>query len=310
MASILRKSFMWILALGLAGLAPSLRAQSLGAPTTLEFGEVVAGAANGSLTLDPSSGAITSAVGVYPTSTLATVSSSITATDKGGRTATVYTTAASFTLTGTGGSFSTSTGPFSTNQINDAFTFPGSQSQTTTFSFKVGGTISIPAGQAAGDYNGSLPIFISDDRGNNSNTVTIPVHIRIIAPIALSKNQDLDLGVVIPGATAGTVTLNAGTGAEGITGGVLYAPATGQVAQFAVTGAPSHPFSIAFGASPITLSGPSGTMSFALTSSLGASSSFDGAGTATLNVGGTLNVAANQAEGDYIGTVAVTVAYP
>lgn len=310
MASIIRNGISWILALGLLGMAPNLGAQSLGAPTTLEFGEVIVDPGGGSLTMDPSTGAVTPMAGVYLTSGLATSVSSITTTDKGGRTATVYTTVSAFSLSGTGGSFSTSTSPFSTNYPNDTFTFPGAQSQTTTVTVQLGGTLSIPGGMAAGDYTGYLPIYIRDDKGQNSNTVGVPVHIRILAPIALNHTQDLDLGTVIPGPTAGSLTLNAATGAESVTGGVLYAPSTGQVAQFSATGAPSHAFTITFGASSITLTGASGSMPFSLTSNLGGSSTFSAGGVATLNVGGTLSVGANQPEGDYIGTFTVTVAYP
>ena len=310
MAFITRKGWTWLLALALASAGSGLSAQSLGSPTTLEYGEVIVGSTGGSLTLDPSTGAITSAVGVYTTSALATSASSVVATDKGGRVANVYTTVSSFTLSGTGGSFSTSTAPFSTNYPGDQFTFPGTQSQTTTLTFYVGGTLSIPAGQAGGDYTGSLPIFIQDNRGNNSGTVNVPIHIRIIASVAVSKTQDLDMGTVIPGSTAGSVTLNPTSGAQGITGGILYAATTGQPALFSVTGAPSHAFTITFGASPITLTAASGTMSLSLSSSLSSPATFNGAGTATLGVGGTLSVGANQAEGNYVGTLTVTVAYP
>ncbi|HET7101661.1 MAG TPA: DUF4402 domain-containing protein, partial [Terriglobia bacterium] len=98
--------------------------------------------------------------------------------------------------------------------------------------------------------------------------------------------------------------------AQGLTGGVVYADSTGQPAQFAVTGEPSHSFSITLGSPTITLIGPSGNMNFALASNLGALFNFSGTGTATLNLGGTLSVAANQSEGDYTGTFTVTVAYP
>jgi len=295
----------------LAGGAAALQGQTLGAPSTLEFGEVVLGPTGGTLTLNPSTGAITSAVGVYPTASLGTSFSLVLATDKGTRTATVYTNTSSFTLTGSGGgSFSSSTTPYSTNYPGDQFTFPGSSSVTTQVSVQIGGTITLPAGQASGDYTGYLPIYITDNKGANSNTVNVPVHIRILAPIALSKTQDLDMGTVIPGASAGQVVLDAGTGAQNVTGGVLYAGSTGQPANFSVTGAPNHAFNVSFAASTITLTGSAGTMSLSLASSLTNPASFTGAGTATLGVGGTLAVGANQAEGNYTGTFTVTVAYP
>ncbi len=301
----------WVLGAALVALSPALSAQSLGTPTTLEFGEVVVDPSGGSLTLDPATGAIIAASGVYPDSTLATAASAIVATDKGGRTATVYTTASSVSLSnGAGGSFSTSTGPFRTEYTNDQFTFPGTNKQTTTVTFHVGGGLTIPANQVGGDYNGTLPIFIKDTIGNNSGVVSVPVHIRLITPIALTSSQDLDMGLVIPGASSGQVVLNPATGAQSTTGGVLYAASSGFPALFSVTGMPNHAFTIAFGSPSITLTGPSGTMSLALNGSPSGSSTLSAAGTAALNVGGTLSVAANQAEGTYAGTLLVTVAYP
>jgi hypothetical protein len=310
-----RRAWSWlsgpVLGAVLLALGPVLSAQTVGTPTTLEFGEAVVDPSGGSITLNPATGAITAASGVYTDSTLATTASATVATDKGGRTATVYTTASSVTLSsGSGGAFSVSTGPFSTEYTNDQFTFPGPPSTTSSVTFHVGGTLTIPAGQVAGDYNGTLPLFIRDNVGNDSSVVNVPIHIRLIAPIALSKTQDLDMGTVIPGATAGSVTLNATTGAQGITGGVVYASPAGQAAQFAVTGQPSHLFSVVLGSSPITLTGPGGTMSLALLASPSGSATFSAAGTAALNVGGTLTVGANQADGDYTGTFTLTVSYP
>ena len=310
-----RRGWSWlasrILGAALLALAPALSAQTLGAPTPLEFGEVVVDPSGGSLTLDPATGAITSTSGVYTDSALGTSSSAITATDKGGRTATVFfNTSAAISLSNGTVSFASSTGFLRTEYPSDTFTFSGSNSSTSTVPFHAGGTLTIPAGQMAGDYNGSFPISISDDKGKNFTFATVPVHIRLIAPIALMKTQDLDMGIVIPGNSSGQVVLNPSSGAQSVTGGVLYASSSGFPALFSVTGAPSHAFTIVFGSPSITLTGPSGTMSLALNGSPSGSSTLSGGGTAPLSVGGTLSVAANQAEGTYTGTLTVTVAYP
>lgn len=312
LGKVIRSRMARILALCLAGAGTFLSAQSLGAPTTLEFGEVVVDPAGGSMTVDPATGAITSVVGIYPTSSLSTAASAIVATGRARHTASIYTTLAGFiTMTsGTGGTFSMDPGPINSEYFNNTFTFPG-RTGNTSLTFHLAGTITLPAGQAAGDYNGVLPIFIQDNNnGNNSNIVNVPIHIRIIAPIAVSTVQDLDMGLVIPGATAGAVTLNPATGAQGLTGGVIYASPSGLPAQFAATGEPNHTFSITLGSPSVTLTGPGGTMNLALLSTPSGTSTFTAAGTATLNVGGTLSVGANQADGDYAGTLQVTVAYP
>lgn len=300
-----------VLGAALLALATPLPAQALGTPTTLEFGEVVVDPSGGSLTLDPATGAITAAVGVYPTSALASASSAVTAYDKGGRTAKVYfDSAATISLSGTASAFTALTSAFTTEYVGNQFVFPGASNLTTTVLFHVGGTLLIPASQPAGDYNGQLTIYIKDNIGANTAYAYVPVHIRIRLPLSISKTQDLDMGVVIPGTTGGNVTLDPATGSQGLTGGVLYASSSGLPAQFSVTGAPNNTFTIAFGSSTITLTGPSGTMSLALNGSPSGSATLSAAGTAALNVGGTLSVAANQAEGTYAGTLTVTVAYP
>lgn len=307
----LRKSWNCLLALVLAGVGANLVAQSLGAPTTLDFGEVVVDPSGGSFTID-TSGAVIASSGVYPTSNLTRSASSTVANYTGQRSTTIYWYLFTIPMSGPGAPFSIDSTLIKSEFPGDDFTFPGKKNNPSSVTFHLAGTITIPAGETAGDYTGTLPIFIQDDNNAalKSGIVNVPIHIRIIAPIALSKVQDLDMGTVIPGATAGSVTLNATTGAQGITGGVVYASPSGQPAQFAATGQPSHPFTISLNSSPITLTGPGGTMSLALLASPSASSTFSGGGTAALNVGGTLSVGANQADGDYTGTFSLTVAYP
>jgi hypothetical protein len=59
-----------------------------------------------------------------------------------------------------------------------------------------------------------------------------------------------------------------------------------------------------------TLTGPSGALLVSsLTSMPGPAGQLGAAGTQQLSLGGTLNVAANQPDGDYSGTFSVTVTY-
>ncbi len=301
-----------LLVLVFATMSAHLYAQnpSLGAPTTLEYGEIVVGAGGGTITTDAATGAITSTSNVFPTNALATSSARIVATGRSGRSFTIYTTlGGNFTMTrsGGGGSFSSSPGPInSENPVTNTFTFPASG----TVTFHLAGTLSIPGGLAAGDYNGTLPIFIRDSTNRSSNTVSVPIHIRLIAPLTLTNNADLDMGTVVPGATAGTVTLNPGTGVQTKAGGVVFASASGTPAAFAVTGAPSHSISISLGGGTTTLTGPSGTMTLTLSSSVTSPTTLSAGGVANFAVGGVVGIAANQPDGNYVGTLTVTVAYP
>lgn len=305
-----------VLALGLVSL-PLLGQSSLTltSSTGLEFGEVVVDPSGGSITLDASTGQATPGAGIYLVSS-STHAAALTATGPEKRVFQVLTTTGTFQLQGpAGGTISVSTAPLTTDLplANDRGRFPNNPGpvKTSSLDFHIGGPVNIPGGLPAGDYNGVLPVFIQDTgNGDTSGTVLLPVHIRLIAPIALLRTQDLDMGIVVPGSTSGSVTLNPATGAQGVTGGVLYASGSGQPAQFSATGEPNHAFSITLGSPTVALSGPGGTMSLSLTASPSGLATFNGSGTATLSLGGTLSVGANQAEGDYLGTFTVTVAYP
>lgn len=299
-----------IFLLGFLAMGSSLDAQALGSPTMLEFGEVVVGAGGGTITTDPLTGGIISTSNVFPTSALTTSSSITQATGTSGRAFTIMTTlTGNFTMTGSGGgTFTSSPVPINSENPTNVFTFPSNGIVT----FHVAGTLSIPGGLTAGDYNGALPIFIryNNNPRTSSGTVVIPIHIRLIAPLTLTNNADLDMGIVVPGVTPGTVTINPSTGVQTMTGGVVYASASGTPAQFAVTGAPSHSISITLGAGTVTLIGPAGTMTLTLSSSVASPTTLSAAGAANFGVGGVVGVAANQADGNYVGTLTITVAYP
>ncbi len=300
------------LILGVLAVGASLGAQAptLGAPTTMEYGEVVVGAGGGTITTDPATGAITGTSNLFPTNALPTASSRIVATGRAGRTFTIYTSLAgniTMSRSGGGGTFTTSPGPInSENPVTNTFTFPPSG----TVTFHLAGTLSVAGGLAAGDYNGTLPILIQDSNGQWSNTITVLIHIRLIAPLTLTNNADMDMGIVVPGVTAGTVTLNPSTGAQSMTGGIMFVSATGIPAQFAVTGEPSHSITINLGGGTTTLTGPAGTMTLTLSSSVASPTTLSAAGAANFAVGGVVGVAANQPDGNYVGTISVTVAYP
>lgn len=124
----------------------------------------------------------------------------------------------------------------------------------------------------------------------------------IVAPIAIVHDGGaLDFGTIVPGTTGGTVVVTT-AGVGSVTGDVTFVPtSTNSEDTFTVTGDANRDFNIVAGNE--VMAGMSFTTDVATTGSL------DASGLATVSVGGTLTVAANQAAGTYNGTYDVTVSY-
>ena len=74
----------------------------------------------------------------------------------------------------------------------------------------------------------AAPVVAADDADGE---------VLILAPLTLTKIEDLDFGAVVPSAVPGTVTINAATGARTLTGGVTGVPSdVGQRAYFGGAG--------------------------------------------------------------------------
>lgn len=135
----------------------------------------------------------------------------------------------------------------------------------------------------------------------------------IVVPIAIAKSSggDLSFGNIASDAVGGTVVLSPTTGLR--TSSTVKLPSvTGTVsaASFDVTGFASSTFSITLPGS-ITLSRSGGgtmTVSSFVSDPLVASGGLlDASGNATVKVGGTLTVAANQTAGTYTNSSDLTV---
>ncbi|MGN7931426.1 DUF4402 domain-containing protein [Sphingopyxis sp. 22461] len=141
----------------------------------------------------------------------------------------------------------------------------------------------------------------------------------VLRPLSFFKVNDLDFGDIIPSATAGTVTIEP-DGSRSRTGGVTLAGNGGEPARFAGLGSFNRQVNISLGSNTIWITGPGVRMRvrnfeigstptailsttptrFRITSPLG---------NYNFPVGGTLEVGANQAPGDYSGTFTITLNY-
>lgn len=135
---------------------------------------------------------------------------------------------------------------------------------------------------------------------------------RILAPLTVQKLADLDFGAVTV-TTAGTITLDPVTGGVSTSGGVLAIAGTPQAAHFIGAAARDTVVLIKLPRQPVTLTRIAGTETMRLDDfTLDSPSKRDMANATSFEfkVGGTVDVAANQAEGTYVGTFTVTVQYP
>ena len=149
-------------------------------------------------------------------------------------------------------------------------------------------------------------------QGNPTASATATASANIIQPLEIVKTADLAFGNIASGTSEGTVVI-ATDGARTSTGGVTLIEAgnVSNAASFDVNGLADASFTIEVPASIVieTEGGAEQMTVDNFVSSLGADSVLDANGEATLQVGATLNVSAQQAAGLYSGSFDVILAY-
>jgi len=273
----------------------------------INLGSLVPGASAGTLTLTAPSGTRTTTGGASLGSSAAVSLGTFTVLGKSGDPWSISASSAvPFTLTGPRGATLTVTAvdckPATTG------TFPAGGM---TGYFYLGATLSAgtSVNTPAGTYTGSYALTVTDFFKGASTPMTFAVQVQVDPVITLSALTGLRFGEVYTGATPGTVMLSP-SGAISTTGGAgLSSLSPTGPATFNVSGAANATYAISLPSS-ITLNATNGTLSIsAITSSPSQTGLLNAMGQQTLSVGGTLNVPANQPEGDYAGTFYVTVAY-
>lgn len=137
-------------------------------------------------------------------------------------------------------------------------------------------------------------------------------HAIVIHPVTVTKLQDMDFGS-LASTTAGTAVLEPNADVLTTTGGVTPVGGSPHSAEFVGSAQSSAVVNIKVPNKPSTLTrvGGTETMTVSLFTLQGQSKrTLAKAQSFTFRVGGTLNVAANQAQGVYVGTFDVTVQYP
>jgi Domain of unknown function (DUF4402) len=131
----------------------------------------------------------------------------------------------------------------------------------------------------------------------------------ILLPLSITKVDNLEFGTVVPSSSSGTVSIAADGSGQSVTGGVTPVPsAAASRALFAGAGSAGQQVNI-FLAPPASLSdgnGHSVPISLSLEKAV---VTIDATRAFFVGIGGTVTVAANQAEGTYTGTFTVLAQY-
>lgn len=138
---------------------------------------------------------------------------------------------------------------------------------------------------------------------------TATVSATIIAPLAISKVTDLNFGNIAVGSALGTVILTP-AGVRSVTGTCQLSatnPGTVTAASFTVTGQGTYTYGIILPVSATSITGTGTPMNVDTYASTPSGTGALTAGTQTVNVGGTLHVAASQTSGLYTLAAGLTV---
>jgi Domain of unknown function (DUF4402) len=146
-------------------------------------------------------------------------------------------------------------------------------------------------------------------------------HVVTIKPLGIVKMDDLDFGTMAPSAAAGTVSVNAQTGARTSAGGAILSGGTPAAAQFVIAATPLNIVTLSLnpnnnivlnrlgGGASMTVNQFRVSYNGLLPVPLGPNQVVPLNGQLFMLLGGRLNIAANQMEGTYEGDFDVTVDY-
>ena len=144
---------------------------------------------------------------------------------------------------------------------------------------------------------------------------------KTLSAIGIARTADLDFGIVIPSAAAGTVSINAQTGTRTSAGGVtpvggtvstgnfIGAATAGRVVTLALTPSPSIVLNRVGGGASMTVNQLRVSVDGAAPQPFGPNHTIGPSGAILFQVGGRLNIGANQLEGSYEATFSLTMDY-
>jgi Mat/Ecp fimbriae major subunit len=138
----------------------------------------------------------------------------------------------------------------------------------------------------------------------NAASASATAKAKILRQVTVTNNSDLQFGTIVTGTAPSTVIVD--TAGARTCGSGLVCSGTTTAAGFTVGGTTGQVVTISVPAT-VTLNSGSNSMTASLSASAATATMV--ASAASFTVGGTLSVAAGQADGDYEGTFSATVDY-
>jgi len=299
--------------LPLALMAAPLQAQAtptINKLSDIDLGSILAGATAGTVILNSPSGTRSSSGGTALGTSLNEVLGSLTLSGKGGDSWAIGPSGAlPFTLSRIGGGTLKVTAVDFEPSTTNTGVFPHSK-PTSIYYLGVSIAVGTSAVTPLGTYTGAFSLLLRDtSSGGKQSTASFTVKVRVDAIITLAQTASLQFGDIFPSSSPGQVILSPAGLRTAVGGLLLGGLSPSGAAAFLVNGAPNATYSILL-PTRVTLTGPAGTLLVSdFTSAPSSSGVLSTTGSQTLNVGGTLTVAASQPDGDYSGTFGMTVAY-
>jgi hypothetical protein len=155
-------------------------------------------------------------------------------------------------------------------------------------------------------------LFASPALAANSATAPFTAKAKIVKPLTLTKATDLDFGTITMGAglTSSNVVVGRTGGAAATSCGANLICTAPVAASFNVTGVALQQLSVTLSNVPATLVHTTdNTKNVSFSVDPDTSVTLNGSGLGSFDIGGSITVVAATADGDYDGTVDVTVSY-
>jgi len=142
-----------------------------------------------------------------------------------------------------------------------------------------------------------------------SDNASANARVKVVKPVRITTQSDMDFGEVLTSASAGTVVLSTDGTVAGNGGAYLFDDTNAQAAAFRVSGEGLEVYNITLPTS-VTLSESGGGTMTLNSFNHDATGVLANNGQEDFSVGATLNMGAEQVQGDYSGSFTVSVNYP